>query len=763
MATDSKTPKVPLTFRIFRGNDLVRTETLTQSPIKIGKLSSSHLRLEDDESVSRMHAVIEVTSAKDITIIDLGSTKGTIVNGKKINKASLQDGDIILLGDTKIVLSMEESMDEEPTQVSESPMKQAVAPAPLPASPPPVAAAPPPPVAPPPPKVGSQTGPAVIASSPAPAPSMPPPAGVRPMAPPPAMAAPPAARPAAPVVSGEAAAAQFSGGAQELGADLAGRRAIEVAAMLSDSVISVRHLTNPRGGKLSTTTIGLFAAGAIGCLLAVGIFFKGMSVAADNKALLHQWVEVDKQDPIDFRPIRLSPVMDILALFGVLGGLVALGIATARALDERRSPYFRIGNSREVEFPTADVPGGQETFTLVGPRGDDFVFHWAPGMKGEMVVEGTTTPIEQVAQGNVIPHKARIRVESGKSTFVISSVPAPRAAPVAFNFDSAFALFAAISFGFHALMVILFFLLLDDISGYASDELGDDLRGTRVQIKPQEDPKPPEEKNTGKDAAGQTGGTGTAMVGDSGKMGKKESDRKTGQFAIKKDGETQQLAKEQRLEAARSAGALGVLRAQQGGAFAHVTGTGDFSSGLDDRDVFGGLQGNEVGEMQGGFGYGVSGSGAGGGGTGLGTIGTGRYGTIGHGSGTGTGYGVKGGGGGLPGRQPSGPKVSIGNAQATGDLDKNTIRRYVRQKLAQIEYCYQKQLLVKPTLAGTVNTQFTIDGNGRVIAAKAGGMGNGDVEGCVADVIRSIQFPKPTGGGIVNVTSYPFTFRPAGN
>jgi FHA domain len=762
MAQDGKTPKVPLTFRIFRGNDLVRTETLTQSPIKIGKLSSSHLRLEDDESVSRMHAVIEVTSAKDITIIDLGSTKGTIVNGKKINKASLQDGDIILLGDTKIVLSMEEGVDEEPTTVSEAP-KAVIPPAPIAAAPP----APPPrpaPPAPPPAKVGAATGPAVIASSPAPAPVAPPP-GVRPMAPPvapPRAAAPPPVASPAPAVTSQAAAAQFSG-AQELGSDLAGKRAIEVAAMLSDSVVGVRHLTNPRGGKLSGLTYALFGIGAASLLLSVGIFMKGMSIAADNKALLHDHIEVQKLDPIDFRPIRMGAGMDVLAIIGFLGGIVCVTIGTARMLDEKRSPFFRIGRGREVEFPTADVPGGQESFTLVGPRGDDFVFNWAPGMKGEMTVEGTTTPLEQVAQGNVIPHKARIRVESGQSTFVISSVPAPRAAPTAFNFDSALALFAAISFGFHALMVLLFFLLLDDISGYSSDGLDDDLRGTRVQIKPQEEPKPPEDPNKGKEAAGQTGGTGTAMAGDSGKMGKKDSDRKSGQFAIKKEGDTApQLAKEQRLEAARSAGALGVIRAQQGGAFANVTGTGDFSSGLDDRDVFGGLQGNEVGEMQGGFGYGVSGTGAGGGGTGLGTIGTGRYGTIGHGSGTGGGYGVKGGGGGLPGRQPSGPKVSIGNATATGDLDKNTIRRYVRQKLAQIEYCYQKQLVVKPTLSGTVNTQFTIDGNGRVIAAKAGGMGNSDVENCVADVLRSIQFPKPTGGGIVNVTSYPFTFRPAG-
>src|SRR5262249_62019335 len=89
-------------------------------------------------------------------------------------------------------------------------------------------------------------------------------------------------------------------------------------------------------------------------------------------------------------------------------------------------------------------------------------------------------------------------------------------------------------------------------------------------------------------------------------------------------------------------------------------------------------------------------------------------------------------------------------------------RRSVRQKLPLITSCYEKQLVPKPSLAGTVVTAFTIDGNGRVIAVRAGGMGNADVENCVADIIKSIQFPKPTGGGIVNVTSYPFSFRASG-
>jgi len=73
---------------------------------------------------------------------------------------------------------------------------------------------------------------------------------------------------------------------------------------------------------------------------------------------------------------------------------------------------------------------------------------------------------------------------------------------------------------------------------------------------------------------------------------------------------------------------------------ASLTGTGDISSGFDDTNIYGGLLGNEAGEMNGGFGYGRSGFGPGGGGTGWGTIGTGRYGTIGHGSGTGSGTGA---------------------------------------------------------------------------------------------------------------------------
>jgi len=258
----------------------------------------------------------------------------------------------------------------------------------------------------------------------------------------------------------------------------------------------------------------------------------------------------------------------------------------------------------------------------------------------------------------------------------------------------------------------------------------------------------------------QSGGTGTAMALDEGKMGKKDSDRATGQYKMKNNNVDPQLARSQAVEAAKTAGILGAAVLNQGGAFASLTGTGDISSGFDDEDIYGGLLGNEAGEMNGGFGYGRSGFGPGGGGTGWGTIGTGRYGTIGHGSGTGEGYGVGGGRGGMHGRTAAVPSVRIGQPDAVGDLDKAIIKRYIERNKSKIQYCYEKELLASPGLAGEVKTQFFISPNGTVISSNASGVSN-NVSSCVSGVIKTIVFPKPKGGGGVQV-NYPFSFRAEG-
>ena len=101
--------KVSITFRIHQGDSPARTEVLAQDIVKIGKLPSSHLRIDDDD-VSRMHAVIEVGADREVHVIDLGSASGTIVNGKKVNKARLVTGDELTLGRTRVVVEIARAM-----------------------------------------------------------------------------------------------------------------------------------------------------------------------------------------------------------------------------------------------------------------------------------------------------------------------------------------------------------------------------------------------------------------------------------------------------------------------------------------------------------------------------------------------------------------------------------------------------------------------------------------------------------------------------
>ncbi|HEY6100756.1 MAG TPA: FHA domain-containing protein, partial [Anaeromyxobacter sp.] len=98
-----------ITLKVFRGNELVRTEQFNREIIKIGRLASAHLCLEDDK-ISRIHSVIEVSPDGNISIIDMGSAEGTFVNGKKVSRGALRLGDQITLGGLRIVLEVPEGV-----------------------------------------------------------------------------------------------------------------------------------------------------------------------------------------------------------------------------------------------------------------------------------------------------------------------------------------------------------------------------------------------------------------------------------------------------------------------------------------------------------------------------------------------------------------------------------------------------------------------------------------------------------------------------
>jgi len=93
---------VPLTLKVFKGEQLVVAKEYDRDIIKIGRLSSAHLCL-DDEKASRIHSVIEVAPDGGLSIIDMGSVDGTFVNGKRVTtKGALSFGDEIRIGGTTI-------------------------------------------------------------------------------------------------------------------------------------------------------------------------------------------------------------------------------------------------------------------------------------------------------------------------------------------------------------------------------------------------------------------------------------------------------------------------------------------------------------------------------------------------------------------------------------------------------------------------------------------------------------------------------------
>ena len=97
-----------LRLSVYRDGQLVETKTLDQPNIKIGKLKSSSLYL-DDEAVARMHAVIEVRG-DDVRVVDLGAPTGTILNGERVDKnAVLHDGDVLEFGPYRVEVGFVEA------------------------------------------------------------------------------------------------------------------------------------------------------------------------------------------------------------------------------------------------------------------------------------------------------------------------------------------------------------------------------------------------------------------------------------------------------------------------------------------------------------------------------------------------------------------------------------------------------------------------------------------------------------------------------
>ena len=75
--------------------------TIEQRTVVLGRSRECDLRV-DDPNVSRRHAEVRQEGAT-YWLVDLDSTNGTELNGRRVSRAKLADGDTITLGGTEIV------------------------------------------------------------------------------------------------------------------------------------------------------------------------------------------------------------------------------------------------------------------------------------------------------------------------------------------------------------------------------------------------------------------------------------------------------------------------------------------------------------------------------------------------------------------------------------------------------------------------------------------------------------------------------------
>jgi len=106
------------------------------------------------------------------------------------------------------------------------------------------------------------------------------------------------------------------------------------------------------------------------------------------------------------------------------------------------------------------------------------------------------------------------------------------------------------------------------------------------------------------------------------------------------------------------------------------------------------------------------------------------------------------------------PETAIGNPTVTGGkFEPASVRLVMRRNQARLNYCYERELVAKPTLAGTVVFNFTIAPPGVVIEAAItkSTLSNASAEKCMLDTLRRIEYGKLPGAKVM--VTLPIIFK----
>ncbi len=703
--------KVALTFALYQGDQLVRRDTITQDIVKVGKDPRSHLRI-DDELASRMHAVIEVASPSDVTLIDLGNEPGTMVNGQRVNKCKVRPGDQIQIGSTMIQL---ESAELAATA------EAAVAPAAAPSNRPVV------------PQMHVATPTEAMSPSAV---------GGNPFAPAAAAVAPTAANPFAP-------GSAFSGAPPAITNNPFAPANPFVASAAEQSGAYGGYALNAPGGSdfdpSQPFTYSMIKSGPDIHPDEV----EGHSAAVE---VLVKWdqntLHVSHESPPKTFFVGEEPGCDYFVPNEVLGTtrapvVVARGVTVALVMLPRSSG-------------TVAIPG-QGTVTFQ-----------------DLIQTGRARPSSEMSGAHEFElptnAKATMDLDGSGLVFEVSAVNAGKAPPVgAFSsFEPAAYLFIGLSFLLHIGIVASMAFFMPPMSGDDSEAIDrDQLMLMRKMLDAAAERELEEQKTeevADNNADQKEGGTGTRAKGEEGSMGNPNTNAVNKRYGVQgpQDNPDPHIARQAALKEAQEFGMIGLINVGAGGDPNAPTAPWgrEESLGNDPLSARGNMWGDAIGDAFGAGGLGLSGVGEGGGGRGEG-IGLGNIGTLGHGAGTGTGSGFGSGHGRLGGaHKTKSPSLRQGATTVNGRLPAEVIQRIVRQNFGRFRLCYENGLRTSPTLQGRVAVKFVIDRSGAVSTASDGGSDLPD-QGVVRCVVRgfgNLSFPPPE-GGIVTVV-YPISFSP---
>lgn len=688
-----------LRFEILEDGEVAETRELDRDVVKIGKLASSHLRL-DEPSVSRIHAVIERSGDGSYSVIDLGSAEGTFVDGEQVTKSEVESGDELAFGEATVRL---EFVDAEES--------------------------------------GAEVGGGTPAS-------------------------------AASAGAGEASA----GGDETEGRTVTTDDGREVEPYTLEGYYDdggnyipgyydeegEYHLGygyyddrgewrvaygyyNPRGEWVSTEeAVESVPSGSGG---------EG-AAEIDRPSDREEYTRTFFDD-------QGGKTLEVAQLWGD-------HVLAVTSFNEGEGVTIGPGDEADFQVGEGMVPG-DEVELVSGSRGryrltvtDEMRGHVRRGEKEksirEMIESGEAEqhPARRDAYAIALDRQSSARVEVASNTFLIHFTEMPRKVGGAFSLNSEPLPYQAISAAAHIAFLLMCMTLPGDAGNLNLEKYSDKNRFVEMMVKPeQKKKKKPDWMKEGSEEAAKHKGEET-------KAGKEDTEKEDNKMAIKgpPDNKDLKLKKKRNKKIAMNAG---LMKSFQQNQVASKWGSAEQSVGSDAIHALGNLEGDNKGTAKGFGGLGLEGAGRGGGGgmsesgLGIGNVGSGIGGGGGRG---GTGYGE--------GKQDLGEKADASPevvpkrpAVVEGALDKEIVRKVVRQHRREIKYCYEKELAKDPTLKGEVTVQFTISASGEVIAALVtkSTLGNQAVETCMQGKIQRWTFPEPKGSSIVKV-NYPFNFSP---